>query len=658
MTVSEVRKRYLDFFTTRGHVAIPSAPVVPENDPSTLFTSSGMQPLVPYLLGQPHPEGSRLVDSQMCFRAEDIEEIGDNRHTTFFEMLGNWSLGDYFKKEQLPWVFELLTSKSEGFGLDPARLYVTVFDGDETVGMPLDEEAVGIWQGLFAAKGISAGLARVGTEENGYRRGMKDGERIFAYGSKKNWWSRAGIPAKMPAGEPGGPDSEVFYDFNLPHDKAFGEHCHPNCDCGRFIEVGNSVFMQFIKRGDGSFAELPKQNVDFGGGLERLTAATLDNPDVFLVDVFDAARTVLEQRSGKRYQDPEATRSFRIILDHMRAASFMLASGVVPGNTEQGYVLRRLIRRSIREADKLGIKEAVLAEVADGFGAAYADQYPFVTDAHDFIADELAKEEVQFRKTLTNGLRQFEKTEWMGVPDEPLPTGDRSTPVAGQAAKMLPAEVVFDLYTTYGFPIEMTEEIARERGIRVAPGVDRLMKEHQEKSRAGAAQKFAGGLADHQAQTIKYHTAHHLLLKALQMVLGPEVHQRGSNITSERLRIDFSYGEKMTPEQKAAVENIVNEKLSEALPVVRSVMAKEDAEKLGAEHEFGARYPEQVSVYSVGPRGATEADPRFSESFSIEFCGGPHVANTSELREGGKRFEIQKEEASSAGVRRIKAVLR
>ncbi len=632
MTVSEVRARYLAFFKARGHVAIPSAPMVPENDPSTLFTSSGMQPLVPYLLGQPHPEGSRLVDSQMSFRAEDIEEIGDNRHTTFFEMLGNWSLGDYFKKEQLPWVFEFLTNKSEGLGLDPARLYVTVFDGDEAVGMPLDEEAASIWQQLFAAKGISANLARVGTEEAGYQRGMKDGERIFAYGSKKNWWSRAGIPAKMPKGEPGGPDSEVFYDFNLSHDPAFGEHCHPNCDCGRFVEIGNSVFMQFIKQEDGSFADLPKRNVDFGGGLERLTAATLGNPDVFLIDVFEAARTVLEQYSGKRYQDPEATRSFRIILDHMRAASFMLASGIVPSNSEQGYVLRRLIRRSIREADKLGIKQAVLAEVADGFGFAYADQYPFVKENHDFIADELAKEETQFRKTLTNGLRELEK--------------------------MRDAIDAFTLFTTYGFPVELTQEIAKERGIELdLSTIAAKMKQHQADSRAGAAQKFAGGLADHQAQTIKYHTAHHLLLKALQMVLGPEVHQRGSNITSERLRIDFSYGEKMTLEQKTEVEKIVNEKLSEALPVIRTVMAKKDAEKLGAEHEFGARYPEQVSVYSVGPLGATEAEPRFRESFSIEFCGGPHVANTAELCAGGKRFVIQKEEASSAGVRRIKAIL-
>ncbi|HUY62832.1 MAG TPA: alanine--tRNA ligase-related protein [Candidatus Paceibacterota bacterium] len=657
MTVSEVRKRYLDFFAARGHAVIPSAPIVPENDPTTLFTSSGMQPLVPYLMGQPHPLGARLADSQMSFRAEDIEEVGDNRHTTFFEMLGNWSLGDYFKQEQLPWLFEFLTSKEEGLGLDPRKLYVTVFGGDADANMPADTESVEIWKKLFSEKDIDAKFVELGTEERGNELGMQGG-RIFSYGAKKNWWSRAGVPAKMPAGEIGGPDSEVFYDFDLPHDPAFGVECHPNCDCGRFVEIGNSVFMQFIKKADGTFSELPKKNVDFGGGLERLAAATRGNPDVFLIDVFDAARGALQQQLGRSYDVTNATRSFRIILDHMRAASFMLASGIRPGNSEQPYVLRRLIRRSIREADKLGIKEAVLADVAKGFGAAYADQYPFMQDAADKIREELEKEEAQFRKTLANGMRQFEKVEWVGVPGEALPVGERSTPFAGRAAEVLPPEVAFDLYTTYGFPIEMTEEIAKERGIVInREEVNRLMKEHQAKSRAGAAQKFAGGLADHAGQTVRYHTAHHLLLKALQTVLGPEVHQRGSNITSERLRIDFSYNGKMTPEQKAEAERIVNEKIAEELPVTRTVMRKEEAEKLGAEHEFGAAYPDEVSVYSVGPKNATPEDPKFAEAFSIEFCGGPHVSNTRELGEGRKRFKIQKEEASSAGVRRIKAVL-
>jgi alanyl-tRNA synthetase len=598
MTVSEVRTRYLDFFAKRGHAIIPSAPIVPENDPTTLFTSSGMQPLVPYLLGAPHPEGSRLANSQMSFRAEDIEEVGDNRHTTFFEMLGNWSLGDYFKREQLPWFYEFLTSEKEGLGLDPQKLYMTTFSGDEESGMAADTESAEIWKGI----------------------GVADAH-LFSYGAKKNWWSRAGVPAKMPAGEIGGPDSEVFYDFGTSHDEKFGKECHPNCDCGRFVEIGNSVFMQFIKQADGSFKELPKKNVDFGGGLERLTSAARENPDIFLIDIFDAARGALEKRSGKKYED--ATRSFRIILDHMRAASFFLASGIRPGNTEQGYVLRRLIRRSIREADKLGIKEAVLAEVAEGFGAAYRDAYPFVQNAAQTIREELEKEEAQFRKTLAHGLRELEK---MGNTID-----------------------AFMLFTTYGFPIELTEEIAKEKGMTIdLIAVQEQMEKHQALSREGAAQKFAGGLADHAEQTVRYHTAHHLLLKALQTVLGSDVHQRGSNITSERLRIDFSYGQKMTPEQKAEVEKIVNEKIAEGIPVIRTDMKKEEAEKLGAEHEFGAAYPDTVSVYSVGP---------LDNAFSIEFCGGPHTGNTLELGARGARFKILKEEASSSGIRRIKAVL-
>ena len=632
MTVRDVRSRYLDFFKKRGHAIIPSAPIVPENDPTTLFTSSGMQPLVPYLMGQEHPEGTRLADSQMSFRAEDIEEVGDNRHTTFFEMLGNWSLGDYFKQEQLPWFFEFLTSYDEGLGLDPEKLFVTTFAGDEASGMKADTESVALWQKLFAEKGIDAKFVELGTEEEGGALGMQGG-RIFAYGAKKNWWSRAGTPSNMPPGEIGGPDSEVFYDFGLPHDPRFGRECHPNCDCGRFIEIGNSVFMQFIKQADGSFKELPNKNVDFGGGLERLSMAVFDTPDIFKIDLFDDARCVLEEHSGKTYEeDLVTTVSFRIILDHMRAASFMLASGILPGNSEQGYVLRRLIRRSIREADKLGIKDAVLADVAKGYGKAYEVQYPFVLAQASHIKDALEMEETQFRKALANGMRELEKM------------GDDVD--------------AFTLFTTYGFPVELTEEIAKEKGIALDMETVRAkMQEHQAASRAGAAQKFAGGLADHQTQTIKYHTAHHLLLKALQKVLGPEVHQRGSNITTERLRIDFNYGAKMTDEQKAEVEKLVNEKIDEALPVIRTVMPKEEAEKLGAEHEFGATYPESVSVYSVGPKGATQDDPKFTESYSIEFCGGPHVSNTSELGEGGKRFKIKKEEASSAGVRRIKAVL-
>ncbi len=585
MTVNEVRSKYLAFFAARGHAIIPSAPIVPENDPTTLFTSSGMQPLVPYLLGQEHPEGKRLANSQLSFRAGDIEEVGDNRHTTFFEMLGNWSLGDYFKKEQLPWVYEFLT---EELKLPKEKLWVTCFAGDESLGLPKDTESAEIWK-------------KIGVPE----------DRILFYDAKKNWWSRSGTPDKMPAGEPGGPDSEIFYEFtSVEHDPAFDEKCHPNCDCGRFMEIGNSVFMEYIKSADPStssgqvaFGKLPKQNVDFGGGLERLTAATNNNPDVFLIDVFDAPRAVLEKRSGHNYRSlTSVTRSFRIILDHTRAASVMFDAGLRPSNTEQGYVLRRLIRRAIREIDKIGIKEAILGEISGGH------------------TDEFSAEETQFRKTLAHGMRELEKM------------GD--------------AVDAFMLFTTYGFPIELTEEIAKEKGITLdMDAVKAKMQEHQALSRAGAAQKFAGGLADHAEQTVKYHTAHHLLLKSLQIVLGKDVHQRGSNITSERLRIDFSYGQKMTDEQKREVERIVNEKIAEKIPVVRTDMKKEDAEKLGAEHEFGANYPDMVSVYSVGP---------LDSAFSIEFCGGPHVSNTGEL---SGTFKILKEEASSAGIRRIKAVL-
>lgn len=648
MKVSDVRSRFFAFYQKRGHTVIPSAPIVPGNDPTTLFTSSGMQPLLPYLLGENHPEGTRLVDSQLSFRAGDIEEVGDNRHTTFFEMLGNWSLGDYFKEEQIPWVFEYLISKDEGLGLDPARLYLTVFAGDESTGMGTDTEAVAIWQRVYAEKGLEAPFVHIGSEADGYEKGLQ-GARIFAYDAKKNWWSRAGVPANMPAGEPGGPDTEIFFDFapdsthpgghaHADDVTVWGAECHPNCDCGRFVEIGNSVFMQFKKEADGSFSELPKRNVDFGGGLERLSMAVIGTPDAFALDVFDAARAVIEERTGIAYGiDVVTTRAYRIILDHMRAASFMLAEDIKPSNTEAGYVLRRLIRRAIREADRLGIKDAVLADVARGYAAAYADQYPHVQEHASIIEEELAKEEEKFRKTLAQGMRQFEK----------LAQRNELTP-----------EAAYTLFTTFGFPVELTEELAKEQGITLdMDAVAAKMKEHQQASRAGGAQKFAGGLADHSEQTVRYHTTHHILLKALQMVLGDEVKQRGSNITSERLRIDFASPGKMTDEQKAEVERIVNDTIQQNLPVTRTTMPREEAEKLGAEMEFGVKYPDMVTVYSVGPAHATTENPDIPHAFSLEFCGGPHVSNTSQIHEGGKTFRIQKEEAVAAGIRRIKAVL-
>ncbi len=629
MTPNEVRLKYLTFFKARGHEIVPSSSLVPENDPTTLFTGSGMQPLLPYLLGQPHPKGTRLADSQKCFRSMDIEEVGDNRHTTFFEMLGNWSLGDYFKKEQLRWCFTFLV---EEIGLDPNKLYVTVFIGDEKNAIPRDTEAVSIWKELFKEKGIDAKDVLIGSEANGYEKGMQGG-RIFYYDAKKNWWSRAGVPEHMPQGEPGGPDSEVFYDFGTPHEQKWGKECHPNCDCGRFLEIGNSVFMQYIKQADGSFALLPKQNVDFGGGLERIVMAAANNPDIIATN-HAAIIAHLEHASGKKYgTDEKETRAFRIIADHMKAAVFLINDGVRPSNTDQGYFVRRLLRRSVQYADRLGITESTLSGVVKPIVVMYTEQYPEISAHLEEIAHTVREEEERFRQTLARGLKEFEKL------------------VSGPIS----AENAFRLFSTYGFPFEMTLELAAERGVQVdEAGFKEEMKKHQEESRAGSEQKFKGGLADASVETTRLHTAHHLLLKALQIVLGSHVKQRGSNITAERLRIDFSHPEKMTVEQLSEVEKIVNEKIKEQLPMVRSILPKEEAEKLGAEHEFGAKYPDMVSVYSLGPVGASERDPQFNKAFSIEFCGGPHVGNTSELG----TFTILKEEAVAAGIRRIKAVLR
>lgn len=627
-TSNEIRSAYLKFFEDRGHAIIPSASLVPENDPTTLFTGSGMQPLLPYLLGQPHPKGKRLVDSQKSFRAGDIEEVGDNRHTTFFEMLGNWSLGDYFKQEQLRWFFEFLT---DVVGLDPQKLYVTVYHGDESIGVPRDEESILIWQKLFSEKGIDAKFKPIGSEKDGYLKGMDD-ERIFSY-YDKNWWSRAGEPANMPEGEPGGPDSEVFYDFGTPHDEMWGKECHPNCDCGRFLEIGNSVFMQFIRK-DGRFPELPQKNVDFGGGLERIVAAANGTPDVFQIDTLGEIIARLEKESGTKYEGNKA--AFRVVADHMRGTVFMLTDGVLPSNTDRGYFLRRLIRRATRYADVIGYPAGELSKLARVVAGSYGAHYPEVVAQLEATEKAIADEESKFRETLSRGLKEFEK----------LARGDT---VSGRDA--------YVLFTTHGFPLELTQELAKEHGASV--DLDAFKKEmdsHRDLSRAGAEQKFKGGLADQSEATVRLHTTHHLLLKALQMVLGDTVKQRGSNITGERLRIDFSYGSKMTDEQKKEVERIVNEKIKEHLPMTRSTMPLEEAEKLNAQHEFGAKYPDVVSVYSLGPVGASESNPQFDKAFSIEFCGGPHVMNTSEIEKAGT-FKIQKEEAVAAGIRRIKAVL-
>lgn len=652
MTLNEVRTRFLAFYKERGHAIIPSARLVPENDPTTLFTGSGMQPLVPYLLGAAHPEGRRIADAQKAFRAEDIDEVGDNRHTTFFEMLGNWSLGDYFKEEQLPWFFAFLTSSKEegGVGLDPSRLYVTVFGGDDETGISADEDSVAIWKKLFAGAGVDGGdpkYVALGSEAHGGEVGMQGG-RIFSYDVKKNWWSRAGVPSNMPTGEPGGPDSEVFYDFGefaedgtTPrHDSKFGVHCHPNCDCGRFLEIGNSVFMEYRKREDGSFEKLAQRNVDFGGGLERITAASIGNADVFAIDVFQKMKDVLGvQNAG---HDNDALRKMRVVLDHLRGAVFLIGDGVLPSNKGQGYVLRKLLRRAALFSQSLspreGWREAMVDVVCDYYAAHYPDLGIHRAEIAKAIADEFRK----FGATVKEGLKEFEKR--------------AHTAAGATGAATITGKDAFDLYQSYGFPWELTQEIATERGIAVhKEEFEAEFTKHRDLSRTASAGVFKGGLADASAETTRLHTTHHLLLKALQMVLGPQVKQRGSNITAERLRLDFSYdGGKLTDEQKKEVERIVNENIAEDLPVTRSEMPREEAEMLGAEHEFGAKYPERVSVYSVGPKGATVDNPQFAKAFSIEFCGGPHVTHTGEI---GGTFHIVKEESVSAGVRRIRGVI-
>ena len=624
MTAQEIRTAYLEFFKKHDHVVIPRARIVPENDPTTLFTGSGMQPLIPYLLGQKHPHGTKLVDSQTCFRADDMDEVGDNRHTTFFEMLGNWSLGDYFKSEQLPWFFEFLT---DVVGLDPKDLYVTVFIGDAKNKIPKDTQSAEIWEKLFGSKGIDAKQVEIGSEDDGYKKGMNGG-RIFYYDSSKNWWSRSGKPENMPAGEPGGPDSEVFYDFGTPHDKAWGEQCHPNCDCGRFLEIGNSVFMQYIKTEDGGFKELPQQNVDFGGGLERIAAAAIGSPDVFKISLMWPIIEELQKLSGKKYEDHVQAK--RIIADHMRSAVFMAADGVTPSNKTQGYILRRLLRRAIRHGLELGIENGLLEAVADTVLDIYKDEYPELLKDKDTVIKVLAREEQAFRQTLKKGLKEFEKM-----------VGDK-----------LDGKTAFTLFDTYGFPPELSTEEAKQRKVKVAENwredFDNELETQRNRSRTAAAGMFKGGLAEHSEQTIKYHTATHLMYKALRLTLGDHVEQRGSNITNERLRFDFNHPAKMTLEEIKKVETIVNEQIAKDLPVTWKEMPTAEALKTGARGHFGEKYGDTVKVYIMGQ----ESDP-----YTMELCGGPHVEHTGTLGEGGKKFKIIKEESSAAGIRRIKAVL-
>jgi len=599
---------------------------------------------VPYLMGETHPKGTRLTNAQKCFRAEDIEEVGDNRHTTFFEMLGNWSLGDYFKNEQLAWSYDFFTNE---LGMDPEKIYVTVYQGDESNNVPRDTESVAIWQALFAERGVSAGVADIGSEGDGGLRGIKDGERIFFYDGSKNWWSRAGKPENMPVGEIGGPDSEVFYDFGTPHDPKWGAYCHPNCDCGRFMEIGNSVFIEYIKT-DHGFEKLPQKNVDFGGGLERMAAAANDDPDMFKVNLLWDVITHIELLSGQKY--PDNLEAFRVIADHIRGAVFMIGDDILPSNTDQGYFVRRLLRRAVRYADKLGIKEGTFSDVADGVIALFADHYPNLLEKKAIIKNAIAKEEAQFRKTLEKGLKQFHKLE-LQVHVASITTAagkkiDQSeTPITRKA---ISAQNAFSLFTTYGFPIELTEEIATEKNVIVdRDGFDKLMKEHRALSRTGAEQKFKGGLADHSEKVVEYHTATHLLLAGLRQHLGDHVHQAGSNITSERLRFDFTHGEKVERDTLDKIEEWVNNALKVGGEVTTTTMAKTAAENDATiEASFWDRYPDEVKIYTMtAPDG---------EIVSRELCGGPHIKNLSDIT---GTFKITKEESSAAGIRRIKATL-
>lgn len=625
MNTQEIRQKYLEFCQRNGHAIIERAPLILHNDPTTLFTGSGMQPLLPYLLGQDHPQGTKLADSQTCLRAQDIEDVGDNRHTTFFEMLGNWSMGEYFKRQQIEWFFEFLT---EIVGLDPHKIYVSCFIGDEKNNIPRDDEAAQIWQEVFAKKGIEAKIVELDSAENGDKLGMQGG-RIFFYNDKENWWSRGGGIDSTPIGDPCGPDSEVFYDFGEQHhDASFGQ-AHPASDSGRFMEIGNQVFMQYRRLDDGSFEPLKRKNVDFGGGLERIAAAAIDSPDVFKISLLQPIIKKLESLSGKEYATHTA--SMRVIADHLRAAVFLAVDGCVPSNKEQGYVMRRLLRRAIRYSFDLGIEQNFLEEVVPVIADLYEADFPEVKENRESIISVLVKEEKAFRQTLRKGLRQMRHYIDDGLTGEEL----------------------FTLYDTFGFPVELSTEEAYKQGIKLSDNwraeFDAKMEEQRQRSKTARKGQFSGGLEGHDPIHLKYHTATHLLGAALRKVLdAPELQQHGSNITSERLRFDFNH-HKLTPEEKQAVEDQVNAWIDADLPVRFDIYPTDEALKMGAIGAFGERYGDTVKVYSIG-----EGD----NVISFEVCGGPHVEHTGILAEGGKRFKITKEESSSAGIRRVKAILK
>ena len=626
MTAQDIRQNYLEYMRARDHALIQRAPLVPHDDPTTLFTSSGMQPLLPYLLGAEHPAGRRLANSQVCLRTQDIDEVGDLSHTTCFEMLGNWSLGDYFKAEQLRWFFEFLV---DGIGLDVQNLYVTCFRGDVSHSIARDDESAFILQKLYAERGVEAEIIDLQNAEKAAETGMQGG-RIFFYDDAENWWSRGGGISETPVGDPAGGDCEFFFDFGEQFHNAgrYGQP-HPASDSGRFLEIGNSVFMEYRRQEDG-FVPLSDQNVDFGGGLERLVAAAAGKADVFKTDLLWPLIEKLEPLATGDYQS--APGDFRIIADHLRAAAWLALDGVTPSNKEQGYVMRRLLRRAQLRASRLEINGSLSELLAPIVCRVYTSAYPEFGSSEDRILNVLQREEKVFRQTLRSGLREFQKA---------------------TAAGILDGATLFKLYDTFGFPKELSLEEAATRGLevdeRLEAEFERLMEQQRSRSQTAAIGEFKGGLADHGATTVRYHTATHLTYKALRLVLGDDVQQRGSNITAERLRFDFSYGQKVNQQQLAEVEAIVNEQIGADLPISWETMDTEAALAAGVLGAFGDKYGPQVKVYSVGRPGEVP--------FSREICGGPHVERTSELAIGDCRFKIIKEEACAAGIRRIKAVL-
>ena len=626
MNAQEIRKAYLEFCQKNGHKIIKRASLILKDDPTTLFTGSGMQPLLPYLLGKKHPDGVRLTDSQTCLRAQDIDDVGDNRHTTFFEMLGNWSLGDYFKEQQIRQFFEFLT---DVVGLDPSKIYVSCFIGNKKYNIPRDDESAKIWQKVFAEKGIDAKIVELDTAENGDKLGLQGG-RIFFYNDKENWWSRGGGLDTTPIGDPCGPDSEVFYDFGEEnHDASFGK-AHPASDSGRFMEIGNQVFMQYRRLEDGSFEPLEHKNVDFGGGLERIAAAKIDSPDVFQISLMKPIIDKIEEISGKKYD--ENTASMRVIADHLRSAAFLAVDGCTPSNKEQGYVMRKFIRRAMAKAFDLGIEDNFVEQIIPVIVDIYAPDYQEVAEKGDEIIAVMVKEEKAFRRTLRKGLRELEKFSKDGLTGVEL----------------------FQLYDTFGFPLELSTEEAVRRSISLSENwqeeFNAKMKEQRERSQTASKGKFKGGLEGQTLEHRKLHTATHLMNAALHNMFEGQIAQKGSNINTDRLRFDFTFDRKLTDEEKKQIEDTVNEQISKGLEVSWAEYPTDYAlNELKAIGVFGDKYGETVKVYTMKAEG--------KKPFSVEICGGPHVDNTRELAEGGKKFKIVKEQSSSAGVRRIKAIL-